>query len=102
MKKLFYGFLLLLGTSLCVHGAETVSSVSFNPSRMGEYTYLKVADKAIKNPANECVRRWNGVRLPGQFFAHLCAEPGGWESELGNRVGKCRFPRQYGQYLFGV
>ena len=26
--------------------AETVSSVSFNPSRMGEYTYLKVADKA--------------------------------------------------------
>ena len=29
-----------------MHGAETVSSVSFNPSRMGEYTYLKVADKA--------------------------------------------------------
>ena len=26
--------------------AETVASVSFNPSRMGEYTYLKVADKA--------------------------------------------------------
>ena len=46
MKKLFYVFLLLLGPSLCVHGAETVSSVSFNPSRMGEYTYLKVADKA--------------------------------------------------------
>lgn len=26
--------------------AETIASVSFNPSRMGEYTYLKVADKA--------------------------------------------------------
>ena len=26
--------------------AEIISSVSFNPSRMGEYTYLKITDKA--------------------------------------------------------
>lgn len=31
---------------VAAYAAETVSSVSFNPSRMGEYTYLKVSDKA--------------------------------------------------------
>lgn len=45
MKKLFYVCFLLLG-SVSLYAAETISSVSFNPSRMGEYTYLKVADKA--------------------------------------------------------
>lgn len=37
-------FGLLLGSA--AYAAEMVSSVSFNPSRMGEYTYLKVSDKA--------------------------------------------------------
>ena len=45
MKKLFYVFVLLAG-SVSLYAAETVSSVSFNPSRMGDYTYLKVANKA--------------------------------------------------------
>ena len=45
MKKLFYVFVLLTG-SVSLYAAETVSSVSFNPSRMGDYTYLKVANKA--------------------------------------------------------
>ena len=45
MKKLFSLLLILTGVTVWLQ-AETVSSVSFNPSRMGEYTYLKVADKA--------------------------------------------------------
>ena len=45
MKKLFSLLLILTGVTVLLQ-AETVSSVSFNPSRMGEYTYLKVADKA--------------------------------------------------------
>ncbi len=45
MKKLFSLLLVLMGVPVLLQ-AETVSSVSFNPSRMGEYTYLKVADKA--------------------------------------------------------
>ena len=36
--------LLLVSAPLC--HAEIISSVSFNPSRMGEYTYLKITDKA--------------------------------------------------------
>ena len=44
MKRVF---LLLFGVGCCIPlSAEIISSVSFNPSRMGEYTYLKVADKA--------------------------------------------------------
>lgn len=44
MKRII---LVLIGAVLGVaaYAAETVSSVSFNPSRMGEYTYLKVSDK---------------------------------------------------------
>ncbi len=41
--------LLSIFSFLCITfpaGAEIVSSISFNPSRMGEYTYLKVADRA--------------------------------------------------------
>ena len=40
--------LLLLGLLFCTlpAGAEVVSAVSYNPSRMGDYVYLKVADKA--------------------------------------------------------
>ena len=40
--------LLLLGLLFCTLpvGAEVVSAVSYNPSRMGDYVYLKVADKA--------------------------------------------------------
>ena len=45
MKKLFYVCFLLLG-SVSLYAAETISSVSFNRTSMGEYTYLKVADKA--------------------------------------------------------
>lgn len=45
MKRIvFVLFGVLLGCA--AYAAETVSSVSFNPSRMGEYTYLKVSDKA--------------------------------------------------------
>lgn len=41
-------FLFLFAAALCSAplAAEVVSSVSFNPSRMGEYTYLKVSDTA--------------------------------------------------------
>ena len=45
MKKLLCIYL-LLASSASLYAAEKISSVSFNPSRMGEYTYLKVADKA--------------------------------------------------------
>ena len=40
--------LLLLGLLFCTlpAGAEVISAVSYNPSRMGDYVYLKVADKA--------------------------------------------------------
>ena len=45
MKKLLCIYL-LLASSISLYAAEKISAVSFNPSRMGEYTYLKVADKA--------------------------------------------------------
>ena len=45
MKKLFC-ICFLLASSISLYAAEKISAVSFNPSRMGEYTYLKVADKA--------------------------------------------------------
>lgn len=45
MKKLFSLFFLFFAAGAMLQ-AETVSKVSFNPSRMGEYTHLKVADKA--------------------------------------------------------
>ncbi len=44
MKKLY--FLLVLGLSLPV-AAETISSVSYNPSRLGQYQKLKVADGVV-------------------------------------------------------
>lgn len=44
MKKFIFGLLLMVCSFPTL--AEVVSSVSFNPSRMGEYTYLKVTDKA--------------------------------------------------------
>ena len=43
MKKL--SVLILLFSAVVCHG-EIVSEVSFNPSRMGDYRYLKVADSA--------------------------------------------------------
>ena len=43
MKKLSF-FIMLLCAVTCY--GEIVSEVSFNPSRMGDYNYLKVADKA--------------------------------------------------------
>ena len=43
MKKLLIAGALLLA---CPLAAEMISAVSYNPSRMGDYVYLKVADKA--------------------------------------------------------
>lgn len=43
MKKILLGTMLLLATAAL---AETVSSVSYNPSRLGDYQYLKVSDSA--------------------------------------------------------
>lgn len=45
MKK--YLILFLLACFSWPVQAEEVSSVSFNPSRLGEYTYLKAASKAV-------------------------------------------------------
>ncbi len=44
MKKILF-FLFVLGVPVCGQG-EVVSAVSYNPSRMGEYRYLKVAEEA--------------------------------------------------------
>ena len=43
MKKLLIAGALFLA---CPLAAEMISAVSYNPSRMGDYVYLKVADKA--------------------------------------------------------
>ena len=43
MKKLLVAGALFLA---CPLAAEMISAVSYNPSRMGDYVYLKVADKA--------------------------------------------------------
>ncbi len=45
MKK-FFLLVLAWAAASWPAGAETISSVSFNPSRIGEYNYLKIADEA--------------------------------------------------------
>ncbi len=45
MKKILWS-VAVLSFSGALWAAETISTVSFNPSRMGDYTYLKVSDKA--------------------------------------------------------
>ena len=65
MKKLWV--LLLLGLSFPA-GAEIVSTISYNPARMGQYDYLKVSKDAVFKGG------FNGLEVG--IFSRQCVDAG--------------------------